>query len=133
MGFRFSQRSLDRLSDVHPDLVKVAKRAIELSPYDFGITEGLRTLDRQKELLADGRSTTLNSRHLMQDDGNSHALDFAVYVNGDITWEVGYYRKVVQAFMTAAIEEQVQINSGALWRTFVDGPHIELNINYNRF
>jgi peptidoglycan L-alanyl-D-glutamate endopeptidase CwlK len=130
MSFRLSDRSLSRLEGVHPDLVKVVKRAIELTPYDFGITEGVRDLERQKELLKDGKTTTLKSRHLIQDDGNSHAIDFAVYVNGKITWEIGYYRKVVQAFMTAAIEEGVQINSGALWRTFVDGPHIELNINY---
>lgn len=130
MGYRFSQRSLDRLKDVHPDLVRVAKRAIELTPYDFGITQGLRTREEQERLVADGKSQTMNSRHLEQDDGYSHALDFAVYVDGSLTWEVGYYRKVVQAFFTAAIEENVQINSGVLWRTFVDGPHIELNARY---
>lgn len=130
MGFRLSNNSLSKLDGVHPHLVRVVKRAIEITPYDFGITEGVRDIERQQQLLKDGKSTTLESRHLIQDDGNSHAIDFAVYVNGKITWEIGYYRKVVQAFMTAAIEEGVQINSGALWRTFVDGPHIELNIKY---
>ena len=130
MGYKLSQRSLDRMDGVHPDLIAVVKRAIELTPFDFGITEGVRTLDRQQELLKTGKSTTLKSRHLIQDDGNSHAIDFVVYVDGSVTWEVSYYRKVVQAFVTAAIEKGVQINSGVLWRTFVDGPHIELNPAY---
>lgn len=130
MAYRFSQRSLDRLDGVHPDLIRVAKRAIEITPYDFGITQGVRTIEEQEQLVADGKSQTMNSRHLVQDDGYSHAIDIAVYNRNGLTWEVGYYRKVVQAFFTAAIEENVQINSGVLWRTFVDGPHIELNPDY---
>ena len=90
----------------------------------------MRTIEEQEKLVADGKSQTMNSRHLVQDDGYSHAIDIAVYNRDGLTWEVGYYRKVVQAFFTAAIEENVQINSGVLWRTFVDGPHIELNPDY---
>lgn len=130
MGYRFSQNSLSNLEGVHPDLVDVAHRAIELTPYDFGITQGVRTVAEQEKLVAAGKSQTMNSRHLLQDDGYSHAIDFAVYTRDGLTWEVGYYRKVVQAFFTAAIELNVQINSGVLWRTFVDGPHIELNPEY---
>jgi peptidoglycan L-alanyl-D-glutamate endopeptidase CwlK len=130
MGFRFSRRSEERLEGVHPDLVDVAHRAIELTPYDFGITQGVRTIEEQRRFVDEGKSTTMNSRHLIQDDGYSHAIDIAVYVDGSITWEVPYYRKVVQAFFTAAIEKNVQINSGVLWRTFVDGPHIELNYRF---
>jgi len=130
MGYRFSQNSLNNLEGVHPDLVDVAHRAIELTPYDFGITQGVRTVAEQEKLVASGKSQTMNSRHLLQDDGYSHAIDIAVYTRSGLTWEVGYYRKVVQAFFTAAIELNVQINSGVLWRTFVDGPHIELNPGY---
>ena len=126
MSFKFSNSSIKRLEGVHPELVRVVKRALELSPYDFGITEGVRDLETQKEYVNAGKSQTMNSKHLVQGDGYSHAIDFAVYVNGKLTWEIGYYRKVVQAFFTAAIELGVQIDSGALWRTFVDGPHIEL-------
>ena len=126
MSFKFSNSSIKRLEGVHPELVRVVKRALELSPYDFGITEGVRDLETQKEYVNAGKSQTMNSKHLVQGDGHSHAIDFAVYVNGKLTWEIGYYRKVVQAFFTAAIELGVQIDSGALWRTFVDGPHIEL-------
>lgn len=129
-NWKLSRRSQMRLQGVHPDLVKVVYRALELSPYDFGITEGKRTLETQKKYVAEGKSKTMNSYHLEQDDGYSHAIDFVVYIGSGITWEVGYYRKVIQAFMTAAIELGVQIEAGGLWRTFVDGPHIQLNKKY---
>lgn len=129
-NWKFSRRSQLRLQKVHPDLVKVVYRALELSPYDFGITEGVRDVETQRKYVEEGRSTTMNSLHLLQEDGYSHAIDFAIYLGADITWEIGYYRKVIQAFMTAAIELGVQIEAGGLWRTFVDGPHIQLNQDY---
>lgn len=124
--FKLGSRSKKRLYGVHSDLVRVVERAIELTPYDFGITEGVRTLEVQKQYVAEGKSQTMNSKHLLQGDNTSHAIDFVVYVNGKVTWEKGCYRKVVQAFFTAAIELGVQIESGGLWNTFVDLPHIQL-------
>lgn len=124
--YKLSSSSNNKLKDVHPDLVKVVVLALELSPYDFGITEGKRSLDKQMQYVKDGKSRTLKSYHLEQEDGYSHAVDFAVYVNGSLTWEIGYYRKVIQSFFTAAIELGVQIESGGLWQNFVDGPHIQL-------
>lgn len=132
MSYRFSNNSLRHLEGVHPDLVRVAHRALSITPYDFGITEGVRTEEEQRREVEQGDSTTMNSLHLTQDDGYSHAIDFSVWINGSITWEIGYYRKVIQSFFTAAIEERVQIEAGGLWRTIVDGPHIQLNSKYYR-
>lgn len=123
---KFSKTSMTRLNTCHPDLKRVAIRALELSPYDFGVTEGVRTIERQKELVSSGASKTMNSRHLPNDDGVSEALDIAIYLDSGLTWEIGYYRKVAQAFFDAAIELGVQIEWGGLWRTFVDGPHYQL-------
>ena len=50
MGFKLSQRSLDKMTGVNPKLVEVVKLAITKSPLDFSISEGLRTVERQKEL-----------------------------------------------------------------------------------
>ena len=76
MAFKLSQRSLDRLDGVKQDLVNVVRRAIEITTIDFGVTEGLRTEERQKELVAKGASKTMKSKHL---DGN--AVDLMVYVD----------------------------------------------------
>jgi len=128
--FKLSSRSLNNLNGVHPDLVRVVKRGIELTPYDYGVNEGTRTKKTQKEYFDTGKSTTMFSLHLPQEDGYSHAVDLYIIVDGKVTWKHKYFRKVIQALFTAAIEEGVQIEAGALWRDFVDSPHIQLNPKY---
>jgi peptidoglycan LD-endopeptidase CwlK len=128
--YRLSKKSLGHLDGVHPDLVRVVKRAITLTKVDFGVIEGLRTLDRQKKLIKVGKSRTLKSKHLADEGGFSRAVDLSCYVDGKLTWDEGYYRWVIQAMMTAAILEGVPIKAGGLWRTFLDGPHFELDDNY---
>ena len=119
--FRFSKRSLKALEGVHPALVAVAHRALELSPVDFVVTEGLRTLERQKELKAAGASRTLNSRHI-----TGHAIDVAAWV-GEIRWDWPLYAKIADAFKQAASELNVAIVWGGDWKSFRDGPHFELS------
>lgn len=128
--FGLSARSLKNLQGVHPDLVRVAKRAIELTKIDFGITEGVRSQTRQLELVGKGKSTTENSKHLLQSSGYGHAIDVAAWLNGQINWTYRVYGPVVQAFITAAIEEEVQLKFGHLWVGFQDSVHIELNDEY---
>ena len=128
--FKLSKRSIKKLEGVHPDLVEVVKLAITMTEYDFGVTCGVRTLEEQKELVATGKSTTMSSKHIPQKDGYSHAIDLSVFVNGTLVWEHKYFRKVIQAMMTAAIELGVQIKAGGLWRDFLDSPHFELNSKY---
>ena len=53
MSIILGQRSLSRLEGVHPDLVRVVKKAASvLSDLDFTVLEGLRTVERQKQLVA---------------------------------------------------------------------------------
>ena len=120
--FKFSTRSKERLAVVHPDLVKVTQRALELSPYDFGITEGLRNKEQQKANVAKGASQTMNSRHL-----TGHAIDFVAYVDGKVNWDFSYYRQIADAFKKASAELGIPIVWGGDWTTLKDGPHIELD------
>lgn len=122
MAFVLGQRSLDRLKGVHPDLVKVVKRAIEITPIDFTVLEGLRTVERQKKLVAQGASKTMKSRHI-----TGHAVDIAPFVNGEIRWDWPLYHKLAPAMKQAAKELKVPIIWGGSWRTFKDGPHWELD------
>lgn len=121
MAFVLSKRSLQRLEGVHPDLVKVVKRAIELTPVDFTVLEGLRALDRQKQLVAAGASKSMNSRHL-----TGHAVDLGAYVAGEMRWDWPLYHQVAAAVKRAAAEVGVPIEWGGDWRTFKDGPHFQL-------
>ncbi len=121
MSFAFGARSLARLKGVHPDLVRVMKRAIGCSVLDFSIIEGLRTLAKQKEYMAAGATRTMNSRHL-----TGHAVDVAPYVGGKIRWDWPLYHQLAAIIKKAAADEQVPITWGGDWASFADGPHFEL-------
>ncbi|MDD4984510.1 MAG: M15 family metallopeptidase [Dehalococcoidales bacterium] len=98
-----------------------------LTEVDFTITEGKRTVARQRELFADGKSQTMNSRHLVQPDGWVHAVDLAPWVAGTIPWDDwGYFEKVAEAMKQAADMLGVKITWGGDWTTFKDGPHFQL-------
>lgn len=129
--FKFSKSSLDNLKEVHPDLVRVVHRAIHITPNDFGVVQGARDLLTQQRYVAEGKSKTLNSKHLIQKDGYSHAVDLCCYDNkGKLTEDLGWWRFIIQAMMTAAIIERVPIRAGGLWRTFIDVAHFELDSMY---
>ena len=125
-GFKFSQRSLDRLQGVHPKLVEVMTLALEKSQVDFVVTEGTRSLSRQKMLYDEGKSQTMNSRHLPQKDGLSHAVDVAAMVNGAVSWEWGLYEKINSAVQAAADQLGAKITWGGTWKTLRDGPHFQI-------
>lgn len=122
MGHKFGARSLSRLQGVHPDLVKVLHRALELSTIDFTVLEGVRTTLRQAELVQKGASTTMNSRHL-----TGHAVDIAPFIDGEVRWDWPLYYKLAKAVKAAAAELNIAIVWGGDWKTFKDGPHFELN------
>lgn len=125
-------RSIERLFGVHPDLVSVVNRAVELTEVPFIITEGLRTIERQKKLVASGASTTLRSRHL-----TGHAVDVAAFVDMDgsndytsgdnIRWDWPLYGRIASAMKGAAFQLNIPIVWGGDWQTFKDGPHFELD------
>lgn len=130
-NFRFSKRSLGNLQGVHPALVQVAHKALALSECDFTVTEGLRTRERQKELVAKGASRTMNSQHLCQNDGYGHAIDVYPYWGGRLHTEdsrenLAKYDDIAEAFKAAAAELEIGIIWGGDWKTFVDHPHFEL-------
>lgn len=120
MTFTLSKASEEKLVGVHPDLVRVVRRAIELTEIDFRVTEGLRTLERQKQLKAEGKSKTLNSRHL-----TGHAIDVVALPGGKVSWEMKHYKPIADAFKKAAVELKIAIVCGYDWGW--DAPHVELN------
>ena len=155
MAFSLSSRSRGKLEGVHPDMVAVVETAITLTKVDFGVTYGVRTLEEQKRLYESGRSQTMNSKHLLQDDtGYSHAVDVVAYDGSDVVWEINVYDDICDAFKKAAEMHGVSIKWGAAWsegdirsypgtaedamnayidlrrsqgrRPFIDGPHFEL-------
>ena len=112
--FSLSARSLDRLRGVNPKLQAVVRRAITLTKVDFGVIEGVRTLERQQELFDSKASQTMKSKHLADEDGYGSAVDLMAYVKGRGCWELNVYDDIADAMKEAAIEAQVAIGGAVL-------------------
>lgn len=121
MTFKLSQKSLDRLTGVHPDLVDVVMLAIGKSEVDFCVLEGVRSMARQEQLVKAGASKTMKSRHL-----TGHAVDLGAMIGGSVRWDWPLYHKVADAVKEAAAELSIPIEWGGDWKSFPDGPHFQL-------
>ena len=121
MTYSFGTKSSEKLAQVHPDLQRVFNEAIKNSPLDFSITEGLRTIERQKELFSAGKSQTMRSRHL-----GGHAVDIGVLVNGALNWDFNNYQLVADHVKAVASKLGITIEWGGDWMSFKDGPHFQL-------
>jgi peptidoglycan L-alanyl-D-glutamate endopeptidase CwlK len=120
MSYKLGTRSLQNLSGVHPDLVAVVKRAIEITEQYFTVIEGIRSINRQRELFKKGASTTMNSRHI-----TGHAVDMVPW---PVDWNDLERFKIVSEAMKAAAEElEIPIVWGGDWKSFHDAPHFELD------
>lgn len=149
MTFKLSKRSLSRLEGVDHKLQDVVRLAITMTRVDFGVIEGVRSIERQRELVAAGASQTMKSRHLTGD-----AVDLMAYIGSRGSWELKLYDDIADAMKAAAQELDVPITWGAAWhipdittwdgsmqdamdsyvdlrrsqgrRPFIDGPHFQL-------
>ena len=114
-------RSKARLKGVHPDLVKVVEKAIQLTTVDFTVLEGVRDPIRQKKLVESGASQTMNSRHL-----TGHAVDLGAWVDDQVDWSWPLYHKINAAMQEASKLVGVPVEWGGNWTKFKDGPHFQL-------
>lgn len=114
--FTLSRQSTQRLAGVHPQLVAVVELAITLTPRDFSVGEGLRTTNRQRQLVAQGASQTLNSKHLPQADGHGHAVDLFALDGGKVSWSEQFYYPIATAMAQAAHQLGVPVKWGGCWK-----------------
>lgn len=120
MTYSLGTRSLQNLSGVHPDLVAVVKLAITITKQDFTVIEGIRNINRQRELFKAGKSTTMNSRHI-----TGHAVDMVPW---PVDWDdLKRFEVMSEAMKTAAEELNIPIVWGGDWKSFYDAPHFELS------
>ena len=142
-NFKLSQRSLNSLNGVDPNLVKVVKRAIELTEQDFIVIEGLRTREQMMINYGKGRTAAELAVHgipasyakpkeakvtwLNNPFASNHAKGKAVdIVPNPVTWDdISKFRKINEAMQAAAKELGVKLSYGGDW-TKKDYPHWEL-------
>ena len=149
MTYKLSTKSQERLMGVEPELKEIVYEAIKVTKVDFGVIEGLRTEEKQKQLVESGASQTMKSKHL---DGR--AVDLMAYIGGRGSWELNVYDEIADAMKEASIKVDVAVRWGAAWtvtdirewkgtmeeamnsyidtrrgqgrRPFIDAPHFEL-------
>lgn len=142
MPYKLSNASKTRLDGVHPLLVRIVERAIEISEQDFSVLEGVRSLERQLALYAQGRTVpgkivtwTRVSRHFKSRDGYGHAVDLVPY---PLDWDTpAKFDAIARAMFSAAAEFNCTLRWGADWdsdgqlreRGESDSPHFELVVN----
>lgn len=120
MAYKLGTRSRQSLSGVHPDMIAVVERALEISEVDFTVIEGVRNIERQRKLLKAGKSTTLKSRHL-----TGHAVDMVPW---PVDWEdLDRFELMAKAMKAASAELDIPIVWGGDWKSFYDAPHFELD------
>ncbi len=126
-NFKLSLRSRIALKLVHPDLVSVVTRAIEITTVDFIVTQGARTVAEQRHFVEIGASRTMNSRHLPanNESGLAEAIDVMPIVNGVL--KDNLCPVVALAFYSAARELEVPLQWGGDWPyRWKDTNHFEL-------
>ena len=149
MAYKLSTKSQERLMGLEPELKEIVYEAIKVTKVDFGVIEGLRTEEKQKQLVESGASQTMKSKHL---DGR--AVDLMAYIGGRGSWELNVYDEIADAMKEASIKVDVAVRWGAAWtvtdirewkgtmeeamnsyidtrrgqgrRPFIDAPHFEL-------
>lgn len=121
MGYKLGAHSELLLRGVHPDLVKVIRRAIQISKIDFKVLEGVRSVARQRELVKKGASQTMKSRHI-----HGFAVDIAPFVEGQVRWDWPLYYTLAATVKQAAKDVGIPVEWGGDWKTFKDGPHWQL-------
>ncbi len=117
-----TERDKKRLAGVHKDLQRLVKHVKKTSDVDFFVGEGRRTTKRQKQLIKQAKSTTMNSRHL-----TGHAVDLIVRVDGKVTWKLKHYRQLAKDMKKSAKKLGIPITWGGDWKTFKDGVHFQLS------
>jgi peptidoglycan L-alanyl-D-glutamate endopeptidase CwlK len=110
MTFVLGRRSEENLVGVDPRLIRCVRRAITTSSVDFTVFEGVRSLERQRELVAKGVSRTLNSRHL-----EGEAVDNVPWIAGRAQWQAPACVVVASAMRDAAVVCDVDMTWGAVW------------------
>lgn len=119
--YKFSKRSLSNIEGIDYRLIILLGLMLDHSPFDFTVTEGLRTKERQAQLVKEGKSKTMNSKHII-----GSAFDIAIIdEKGNITWDLKYYKEFAEVIKKLAKRLGFDIECGADWGW--DGPHIQIN------
>lgn len=120
---KFSPESEAKLAGVDPRLAALMRAVEAKHPDAFEITEGPRDVETQRKYVAQGKSQTMNSKHL-----TGNAVDIALLgPDGKPNWDFEAYRPIADtAKATAAAMGIPDFIWGGDWKTLKDGVHFQV-------
>jgi len=139
--YKFGKTSAKRLLTCHIDIQTIMNKAIENSPIDFGVAEGERSVERQKELFDAGLSkidgVTRKGKH---NYSPSLAVDIYPFINGAADWDnetLSFLAGFIHGIASQLLEEgkishairwggNFDMDGEILEQSFDDRPHFEL-------
>jgi peptidoglycan L-alanyl-D-glutamate endopeptidase CwlK len=134
--YKFGTTSKERLATCHDDLQKIMESAIALSPIDFGIACGHRSIADQQKAFNEGKSKidgiTKKGKH---NYSPSLAVDVYAFVNGKASWDAKELCVIAGVVLAVAANYGIKLRWGGNWdmdsqiisdQSFQDLPHFEL-------
>ena len=116
-----SQLSLERLEGVDERLKAVVIECAARCPFPFNVSEGLRTEEKQREYVKQGRSKTMKSKHLTGKAVDLYPLSMDRKV---VDWS--RFDELADLMQQVASDQGTEIVWGGNWKTLVDKCHFEL-------
>jgi len=136
MSYSWGSSSRNYLKDVFCDLKFACDKVLKVhSTVDFGIIQSVRTVAEQRELVKNGNSHTMASRHIpvktktiakyprrsqrgKRADSRkwAFAVDIMCYLNGKPSWDSKLYYAVAEGFRIVAVKFDIPIRWGGCWK-----------------
>ena len=119
IGFTLTSADERKLVGVNSRLVSVVRGVALIAPVRFKVVEGMRTMTRQRQLLKEGKTKTLSSKHLI-----GRAVDIAPIVDGKVSWDWKHFTPLVSCARAVSADLGVPLVFGYDWGW--DAPHWEM-------
>lgn len=120
----FNPNDNKKLNGTDPRIAEILGEAAKNLGIKIGVSEGIRSQERQKEMVSKGKSQTLNSKHLHGGAVDFHIID----ANGKTNWNFESYRPLAnEAKKIAKSKGYTGFEWGGDWKTLKDGVHFQFN------
>ena len=116
-----SELSKKRLEGVDERLTAIVIECAARCPFPFNVSEGLRTVEKQREYVRAGKSRTMKSKHL-----TGQAVDLYPLTMNRKAVDWSRFEEMADLMFQVASDLNTGIVWGGNWRTFIDKSHFEL-------
>ena len=119
-----SKSGEQKLSTCNTEIQLIIRKALQISPIDFGVSCGHRTVEQQQIEFKAGRShldgINKKSKHNLLP---SKGIDLYAYVNGKADYSDKYMGILAGVILSIAKDMGIELEWGGNWKSLKDMPH----------